>query len=599
VHKPSAVLRLEQRLADLGCPAGERERRTRELADHYEDLKLAGLEEGLSEAAAEARANERLGEPVLLGDQLAAVLRQASWWGRHRIIGFCVLPPVVIFIASILSLLTVLGCLRACFSASEWRVLADQGSGFRLLVLGVELATCAATAGISVLFCWLAQKSISGIRWGMLACGICSLQSYFGYCRIAPHAVSIGYSVSPDWICVLIPLLVAGALWARHTRTLKFSDCALAEPHPAPGGRSSSRFVLPIDSRDRWRQIIGCPTYWIAALVTLAAALLAFRLWMETERGRLQINESNQIPARVFPVEHALSDNESGRDGSVRFQAISGPALLPNNQKSQKPWQRIVMIGASATAGFTENELFGGPQTAQYKLSRYIEAALIEPHDPVRSLASTLLFLQPETEAQRQIELAREAKPSMVIGVDFLFWFCYGEGPTDQQRLARFEKGLKLLEPLGCSLVIGDIPDASAALNRMLGPEDMPSSAAMVAANRRLKQWAASRTNVVIVPLATFMRTVLANGALSVHGRTLPAGKTGILLQNDRLHPSAPGCAVLALMALDSFQSKRPESAANEIRWDPQEVFRRGYNPDQGTSQRSSTPSAAAVSGAK
>ena len=74
MHKPSAVLRLEQRLADLGCPAGERERRTRELADHYEDLKLAGLEEGLSEAAAEARANERLGEPVLLGDQLAAVL---------------------------------------------------------------------------------------------------------------------------------------------------------------------------------------------------------------------------------------------------------------------------------------------------------------------------------------------------------------------------------------------------------------------------------------------------------------------------------------------------------------------------------------------
>lgn len=236
------------------------------------------------------------------------------------------------------------------------------------------------------------------------------------------------------------------------------------------------------------------------------------------------------------------------------------------------------MIGASASAGFTESELFGGPQTAQYKLSRYIEAALIEAHEPVRSLASTFFFMQPEAEAQRQMDLALEAKPSLVIGVDFLFWFCYGEGRTDQERLARFDKGLKLLEPVRCPLIIGDIPDASGAVNRMLGPEEMPSTAAMVAANRRLKQWASARTNVVIAPLSSFMRTVIANQALSIHGRTLAAGKTGILLQNDKLHPSAPGCAVLALMALDTFQSKQSGSAASEIRWDPQEVFRRGYN---------------------
>ena len=138
MHKPSAVLQLERRLADLGCPARERERRARELAEHYQDLKQASLEEGLSEAAAEARANELLGEPVSLAEQLAGVLRQSSWWGRHRIIGFCFLPPPGIFAASILSLFAVLGCLRVCFSANEWRVLADQGPGFRLLVLGVE-----------------------------------------------------------------------------------------------------------------------------------------------------------------------------------------------------------------------------------------------------------------------------------------------------------------------------------------------------------------------------------------------------------------------------------------------------------------------------
>jgi hypothetical protein len=588
VHKPSTVVRLEQRLAELGCPARERERRAREIAEHYEDLKLAGLEEGLSEAAAEARANELLGEPVSLAQQLAAVFRQSSWWGRHRLIGFCLLPPLGIFVASVLSLFAVLGCLRVCFSASEWRVLADQGPGFRLLVLAVDLANYAATAGTSILFCWLAQRSMSGVRWAMLACGVCSVQSCFGYCRIAPHAVSIGYSASLDWLCVLIPLLVAGASWARQTRTSKMPGGFPDERPNFPPPRLTGSLLTPNRDREIWRQVIGSPTYWIAALVALTVSFLALFFWMGVERGRAQIKTKGETQSRLQAVQHAVAAQDVRTGGLEQAQSKSGSASPANKGGNQEPWRRIVMIGASATAGFTESELFGGPQTAQYKLSRYVEAALIGPHEPVRSLASTLLFLQPETEAQREIDLAKEAKPSMVIGVDFLFWFCYGEGRTDQERLARFEKGLKLLEAIPCPLVIGDIPDASGALNRMLGPEEMPSTAAMAAANRRLKEWASARRNVAIVPLSSFMRTVIANGALSIHGRTLPAGKTGIFLQNDRLHPSAPGCAVLALMALDSFQSRHPEVAASEIRWDPQEVFRRGYNSSQPPNQRSS-----------
>jgi hypothetical protein len=446
-----------------------------------------------------------------------------------------------------------------------------------LLVLGVELANYAATAGISILFWWLAQRSISGLRWGMLACGICSLQSYFGYCRIAPHAVSIGYSLSPDWICVLIPLLIAGALWARHVRTARVAGCNPDEPLKPPCVCSSAGSVSPIDRREWRRQVIGCPTYWIAALIVLALTFLAFFLWLETAREWMQIKARNQLQARARPVQYAVSEKDPGTFGPSPFATNARSASRENNWNSQKPWRRIVMIGASATAGFTESELFGGPQTAQYKLSRYVEAALIGPHEPVRSLASTFFFMHPETEAERQVGLALEAKPSLVIGIDFLFWFCYGEGRTDQERLARFEQGLKLVERVSCPLILGDIPDASGAVNRMLGPEEMPSTAAMVAANRRLKHWASARTNVVIAPLSSFMRTVTANQALSFHGRTLPAGKTCILLQNDNLHPSAPGCAVLALMALDSFQSKH---SASEIRWDPQEVFRRGYNGD-------------------
>src|ERR1700689_1383205 len=94
---PSVVmLQIERRLAELASPPGQLRRKIRELAEHHEDLKRDALEEGLSETAAEARADELLGEPVVLAEHLAAALRQSSWWGRHPFIGFCLLPPLAI-----------------------------------------------------------------------------------------------------------------------------------------------------------------------------------------------------------------------------------------------------------------------------------------------------------------------------------------------------------------------------------------------------------------------------------------------------------------------------------------------------------------------
>src|SRR5207302_708194 len=105
----------------------------------------------------------------------------------------------------------------------------------------------------------------------------------------------------------------------------------------------------------------------------------------------------------------------------------------------------------------------------------------------------------------------------------------------------------------------------------------------MSAANRRLKEWAATRRQVVIVSLAGFMRTAMANQALTIHGHTVPEGKTRDLLQGDKLHPSALGSAVLALAILDAFQSGRPVRSAAEIRWNSKEVLRLGFNAAQGT----------------
>jgi hypothetical protein len=236
-------------------------------------------------------------------------------------------------------------------------------------------------------------------------------------------------------------------------------------------------------------------------------------------------------------------------------------------------------VGASASAGFTISEPFGGTDTARHRLYRYVDAALVAAHEPVTNLASTLFFLQPETVGRNQIELALQIRPTLLVGADFLFWFCYGNGDTDQERLGRFEQGLKLLEAIRCPIVLGDIPDCSAAVNGMLSPEQIPSPTTIAAANRRLKEWARSRPRVAILSISGFMRTVLANQALSVHGFNLPAGETRILLQEDNLHPSPPGCAVLALALLDTFQATRPLASAGEVRWNPKEVYRLALKP--------------------
>jgi hypothetical protein len=262
------------------------------------------------------------------------------------------------------------------------------------------------------------------------------------------------------------------------------------------------------------------------------------------------------------------------------------PILSAFAVPSPSPWERIVLIGASVSAGFTESEPLGGTQTPRYCLSRYVNAAVAVPHQPALNLASTLFFLRPEAEGKRQIELARQARPTLVLGLDFLFWFCYGEGRTGTERLQRFEQGLKLLETLECPVVVGDLPDASSSINRMLSPAQIPDAGTLAAANRRLKAWAARRPGCAILPLAAFMRSVLANRAVTVHGQLLPAGATRALLQEDKLHPSPSGAAFLAVALLDSVQSAARLRLEQDIHWDYTQVLRLGSLP----SARAATP---------
>jgi hypothetical protein len=260
------------------------------------------------------------------------------------------------------------------------------------------------------------------------------------------------------------------------------------------------------------------------------------------------------------------------------------------------PWSRIVMIGASASAGFIETEPFGGPTTSKLRLSRYLDAALVASHEPVRNFSSAMFFIQPEGQGRSQSERALQSNPSLLVALDYLFWFCYGDGASDKERLQRFEQGLKWLEPFRCPVILGDLPDATAAVERMLTPDQIPSAAALSAANRRLKEWAAGRKQTVVIPLSAFMRNAMANKPVTVHGHTLAEGKTRVLLQDDKLHPTAAGCAVLALAIFDSFLSNQTALLASDIRWDAREVYHLALEPPRPANARPANAPASSVS---
>ena len=237
-------------------------------------------------------------------------------------------------------------------------------------------------------------------------------------------------------------------------------------------------------------------------------------------------------------------------------------------------FQRVVLLGASATAGFEESELMGGPKTAQYRFANYVEAALTTPHEPVATQASALLFFQPEAVMEKQVAATVAARPTLVIGLDALFWFCYGAGLTAEQRTARFEAGLRLLERLDAPLVIGDLPDAARAVGGMLSATDMPDAATLARCNERLAAWAAGRKNVAVFPLARLMAAAAANGEFTLSGLTWENGKSAALIRADHLHPSRHALAALAIATLDTAaRTANPPLAPDTINRDLETVY--------------------------
>lgn len=249
-------------------------------------------------------------------------------------------------------------------------------------------------------------------------------------------------------------------------------------------------------------------------------------------------------------------------------------ALTGVAQESSVLLRRPVLIGASVSGGFTQSEILGGPKTPGYRLKHYMDAAILGQHESTEAFGGPYFFMNPEKNGTACVEKALATKPSLIVAIDFLFWFCYGEGLTDEKRLEMFEKGLALLEKFEVPMVVGDLPNAEAAVDKMLSRSQMPAVETIDKCNVRLREWAKDRKQVSVLPLSNFMATTVANQPLKVRDHQWPAGSTRALLQGDLLHPSHHGCVGLTVFALDAALGLDAAVPSDTICWDLQKIYK-------------------------
>jgi len=202
---------------------------------------------------------------------------------------------------------------------------------------------------------------------------------------------------------------------------------------------------------------------------------------------------------------------------------------------------RTWVIGASMSAGFGLSCDLGDALTA----------TLAGEHGPVHIDATELFFTNPRFLGGKQVEAALEGEPTLVVALDYLFWFGYGNtnlagGPvaSEDERLALLELGLEQLDELDCALVVGDFPDMRAAIGKMLVAEQVPEPATLERLSKRVREWADGRERTLVVPLAATVAALGQSGPVRIGRQEWPAGTR--LLQRDDLHPTLEGLVGVA-----------------------------------------------------
>ncbi|MGJ8656338.1 MAG: hypothetical protein ACSHX6_07800 [Akkermansiaceae bacterium] len=222
---------------------------------------------------------------------------------------------------------------------------------------------------------------------------------------------------------------------------------------------------------------------------------------------------------------------------------------------AQEILARPVIIGASVSDGYDHTEKLGGPKSDALALDHYLQKCLQTPAANFANFSNRFCFIHPLGISHKQVSDALKAKPSVIIAVDQLFWQLYGNFSSSEQRLITFQAALEKLDPITCPLVIGNIPDASHSLNKMLAASQIPNLETVEKANQLLTSWVKKRKQTAIIDLASFMKLSVSNKEIKLKHITYPAGTTKQFLQTDMLHPTEVGATAISYAVIESLQT--------------------------------------------
>ncbi|MEI6878158.1 MAG: hypothetical protein WCL33_03865 [Planctomycetota bacterium] len=275
--------------------------------------------------------------------------------------------------------------------------------------------------------------------------------------------------------------------------------------------------------------------------------------------------------------------------GDVATQSVS-PTIPPAPIVAGHLYDRIAVVGASASDGFgvsvradapsvdltapvdpnAKQTVAKKPTPVQLNLSDVLRYAATSQRVIMHHYSSGFFFANPGPTGQGEIYRALKIKPTLVLGLDFLFWYVYGTVTADGKpmttgadRFSNLELGLEQLDRIvsaGIPLVIADIADMHDAIGKMLSENQVPDIDTIEKVNARIMEWVKARPLVKIMPLAQILETLKKGGSIDLAGKSWNPAELGALLQDDQLHPTFAGTVVIAAGLIDLAKSNDPST---------------------------------------
>ncbi len=243
---------------------------------------------------------------------------------------------------------------------------------------------------------------------------------------------------------------------------------------------------------------------------------------------------------------------------AILIVVFAGCTKTPKTTKTSI-LDRVAVTGASVTAGhgLSTPPIKGDLGAYPVNMKHIMEGIITAPHDDVEYFGELMFFLNPRAHAKKFVKEINDYEPTLLIAVDFLFWFGHGTPPQDVNvatyRMKKMHFALDLLDQLNCKIIVGNLPNIQSAIGKILSKRQVPTPELLVQLNERIEEWGRSKSNVTVIDANRLWDLVINDKEVTVFGSTWPAGSRDVLLQQDMLHLTLEGTVAASLLAAEAI----------------------------------------------